>query len=389
MPTSKIGTPALLTISTALALAACTLPTKLAELSGGDAGTTGDADATASTSSDSGVVTAGEACSPVTLIRKPVRPNVVLVLDKSSSMWAGPNGNGSWDHDDDPMTPGISRWTSLHEVVESIVTGFADSINFGAHLFPVAGATANYEPGACLVNPTIDIAVAADNADAVLAGIPAADANVRGGTPVAAGVTAALEHLKTLDPDVPRAIVLVTDGAANCAEGEPIEGLFEHYDESIHAIVVDAFTIDAIPTYVVGVGIEDLTSPTEQDGMPDNVNTFDRLNDLATQGGKPRNDPAQKFFNTNNQPMLAAALSEIATDALTCIIALDEPPQVPADTVVALGDAVLAHVDDCASEDGWVFVHPDGPFDTLQLCGAACNGFKLAGEADVTVCLPE
>jgi len=387
MPTSKIGTPALLTISTALALAACTLPTKLAELSGGDAGTTGDADATASTSSDSGIVTAGEACSPVTLIQKPVRPNVVLVLDKSSSM--GTKGTGTWDDDDDPMTPAVSRWSSLHEVVESLVTGFADSINFGAHLFPSSDAVADYSPLACPVNPTIDIAALPDNKDAVLAGIPAADANVWGGTPVAAGLTTALEHLKTLDPDVPRAIVLVTDGAANCAEGEPTPGMFEDYDESIHAIVADAFTIDAIPTYVVGVGIEDLTSPTEQDGMPDNVNTFDRLNDLATQGGKPRNDPAQKFFNTNNQPMLAAALSEIATDALTCIIALDEPPQVPADTVVELGDAVLAHVDDCASEDGWVFVHPDGPFDTLQLCGAACNGFKLAGEADVTVCLPE
>lgn len=387
MPTSKIGTPALLTISTALALAACTLPTKLAELSGGDAGTTGDAESTASTSSDSGVVTAGEACSPVTLIQKPVRPNVVLVLDKSSSM--GTKGTGTWDDDDDPMTPAVSRWSSLHEVVESLVTGFADSINFGAHLFPSSDAVADYSPLACPVNPTIDIAALPANKDAVLAGIPAADANVWGGTPVAAGLTTALEHLKTLDPDVPRAIVLVTDGAANCAEGEPTPGMFEDYDESVHAIVADAFTIDAIPTYVVGVGIDDITSPTEQDGMPDNVNTFDRLNDLATQGGKPRNDPAQKFFNTNNQPMLAAALSEIATDALTCIIALDEPPQVPADTVVELGDAVLAHVDDCASEDGWVFVHPDGPFDTLQLCGAACNGFKLAGEADVTVCLPE
>jgi hypothetical protein len=87
--------------------------------------------------------------------------------------------------------------------------------------------------------------------------------------------------------------------------------------------------------------------------------------------------------------MLAAALSEIAKDALTCIIALDEPPLVPEETVVALGDTILAHVDDCASEDGWVFAHPDGPFDTLQLCGAACNGFKIAGEADVTVCLPD
>lgn len=394
MPTANLHTPALLALSAALA--ACTLPTKLAELTGGDAGTadagttgaeTGGYDPPALTSSETGVVTGGEACTPVTLLHKPVSPNVVLVLDKSSSM--GPHGDGPWDDDDDPMTPPVSRWSSLHPVVESILTDFNDSINFGAHLFPSTDAWAGYDETACPVHATIDIPVAPNNADAVLAGIPAADANVMGGTPAATGVIVALEHLKSLDPDVPRALILVTDGAGNCTAGEPPPGMFEDYDDSIHELVAGAFTLDHIPTYVVGVGIVDFTSETAKDGNPDATNPFDRLNELAVQGGKPRNDPAQKFFNTNNQPMLSAALAEIAKDALTCIIALDEPPLVPADTVVALGDTTLAHVDDCATQDGWVFAHPDGPFDTIQLCGAACNGFKIAGEADVTVCLPD
>jgi hypothetical protein len=400
MPTSKTCTQALYALSAALALAACTLPTKLAELTGGGEGP-GSADSTGDqatgddtlpiNSGDSGdtvAMTTGEACSPVTLTRKPVSPNVVLVLDKSGSMVSIPGG--LWDHDADPMTPDVTRWSSLHQVVESIVTDFDDAINFGAHLFPGTAATSAYNADACQISATIDIAVAADNGDAVLAGIPAeTDTSLRGGTPVAAGVTVALDHLKTLDADVPRAVILVTDGAANCAAGEPPPAMFEDYDESLHALVDDAFSIDSIPTYVVGVGIADITSSTAKDGSPDDVNTFDRLNQLALEGGKPRNDPDQKFFNTDNQLMLAAALSEIAADALTCIIALDEPPLAPGQTVVVLGETTLAHVEDCASEDGWVFVHPDGPFDTLELCGAACSGFKIAGEADVTVCLPE
>lgn len=86
---------------------------------------------------------------------------------------------------------------------------------------------------------------------------------------MAAGVTTALDHLRTLDAQIPRAILLITDGAANCIDDADPEVMFEQYDASIHTIVGDAFTLDGIPTYVVGVGIEDATSPAHKDGSPD------------------------------------------------------------------------------------------------------------------------
>jgi len=312
-------------------------------------------------------------------------PNVVLVLDKSGSMVSDPNG--FWDHDNDPGTAPVTRWSSLHTVVETLTTDFGDAINFGAHLFPSVNATAQYSFESCIVDANITVAVAASNKDAILAGIPAEDnVTLRGGTPIASGVIVAVDHLKTLDPLVPRAIVLVTDGAANCAAGAEAPELFEVYDENVHTVVGDAFTIDGIPTYVVGVGIADVVSSTEQDGNPDSTNTFSRLNELATDGGKPRSDPSQKFYNTINQIELAAALGEIAFDALTCIIPLESSQIAPGGTGVEVDGAPIPFVTDCSTQDGWMYTNPQGPFDAIRLCGSACGGLKLVGEASITVC---
>lgn len=386
-------------LSAALALAACTLPTKLAELSyGGESDASGATDASSSggsPASDGGDTgrTGGDtddvSCSEVQVVGRPVSPNVVLVLDKSNSMIADFLG-AFWDHDDDPSTPPVTRWSSLHAVVESILTDFEDAINFGAHLFPSTDAQNEYNATACPVNGELDIAVAAMNKDAILAGIPAAsDESLRGGTPTASAVKVALDHLKGLDPEVPRAILLVTDGAANCTAGAVPPTLFESYDESVHTIVGDAFALDGIPTYVVGVGIPNTATPVEKDGAPDGINPFEKLNELALEGGKPKDHPSEKFYKSDNQIELAAALDKIAMDALTCVIPLESPPVQPEATEVVLDGAPIAHVDDCASESGWLYTNPEGPFDAIELCGAACSGLKLVGEADITVCVAD
>ena len=409
MPLKTATLRPLLALSAAFLLGACSLETKLGELtesddatdpsagSGGAPTTTGADTAPpinsgSETGADSGSEATGDsdtdtgACTPVTVTREPVRPNVVLVLDKSSSMVAEPTG--MWDHDADPNTAPVTRWSSLHEVVEAITTDFDDTINFGAHLFPSDDAKADYSALACPVDEDIDIAVASMNKTAILAGIPAAtDTDMRGGTPTAAGVTAALEHLKTLDAQIPRAILLVTDGAANCIDDADPEVMFEQYDESVHTIVGDAFAVDGIPTYVVGVGILDLLSSDAKDGNPDSINTFTRLNELATDGGRPKSDPNEKFFNTVNQIELAAALDEIAVDALTCIITLDPPLNAPDEITVEVDGMQIPHISDCGDQSGWVYAHPDGPFDAIHLCGAACGGLKIAGEAEITLCM--
>ena len=218
-----------------------------------------------------------------------------------------------------------------------------------------------------------------------------------------AGAAMALWCLPALVLTLPRGLLPADDALLQPSDGQAL--YFNHsyvfhapaeYTVAVSRIaddaapgVGDAFTVDGIPTYVVGVGIEDVTSDQVQDGTPDNTNTFDRLNELAEDGGKPRDDPSEKFFNTNNELELAAALDQIAVDALTCIVPLDPAPVDPQETIVVLNGEVVPQVSDCQTETGWVYVNPEGPFDAIRMCGSACGGLKLTGSAEVTVCAVE
>ncbi len=323
-------------------------------------------------------------CQVMGATLKPVIPNMMLVLDKSGSMLT------QWDHDANINTAKITRWNSLYQTVETITTKFNDKINFGANLFPNKSAQQVYTDKACLVNAAVEIPVKPKNKAAILAGIPAAgNMTIAGGTPAAGGMSAALNHLKTLDPAVPRAVLLVTDGAANCTMGAPLPALFEAYDNNVHTIVNDAWMKDKIPTYVVGIDTINMVSGNAQDGSPDGINPYTKLNELATQGGKPKNDPAEKFYNANNQIELGAALDAIVADALSCVIPLDSEPAKPELTTVKINGVLVPHVMDCTKENGWVYTKPNGPYDEIQLCGTQCASLKMVGKADVNFfCVP-
>ena len=335
------------------------------------------------TTTTMGSTTEGPPCEEIKATLKPVEPNIMLVLDKSGSMVANPAG--LWDHDADVNTPKITRWNSLYQVVQLVTTDYNDSINFGANLFPSTKALGEYKATACVVEGNVEIPVAPMNKDAILNGIPqAGDTSLKGGTPSAAGVAAALAHLKTLDPQVPAAVLLVTDGAANCATGAQPPGLFEAYDQTLHTVVQDAWNIDKIPTYVVGIDTKNVVSGNEQDGNPNATNTYEKLNELAVDGGKPKDDPAEKFYNAVNQIQLKAALDIIAADALSCLIPLESQPGFPEETKVIIGDADIPMIVDCATENGWVYeMDMMGLYTGIRLCGTACEQLKLEKAADV------
>jgi len=323
-----------------------------------------------------------------------VPPNVVLVLDKSGSMVSDNDADddgeldGFWDHDADPMTPVVSRWNSLYSVVDFVVTNFDAQINFGGVLFPSTDATNQYGPNSCIVDDVPQIEVQTMAGEAILAGIPGADdVGLQGATPATAGVQTALDHLDTLDPSVPRFLILVTDGAANCSADFPAApGLIENYDTNLPILVGSAFTDSEIPTFVVGIDIVDAEVGMGNDGVPF-ANTFVELNTVAEAGGRAR-DGAEKFFNTANEIELMEALGEIAGQVVSCIIPLDPPPLNPDFVTVEIGGMSIDRVDDCATEDGWVFTNPDGPYEALELCGSACEAYVEAGLVDATYGCP-
>ncbi len=317
-------------------------------------------------------------CSVQMATLNPIPPNIMVVLDKSGSMLT------LWDHDANVNTPTITRWNSLHQVVSGIVNAFDLKVNFGMNLFPSKTATNMYDATACVVQPNVDVTVGPNKGTPIINAIPAANnMTIKGGTPASTGMAVALDHLKSLDPTIPRAVLFITDGAANCTPMAMGSALFEVYDQSLHTIVDNAFQIDKIPTYVVGIDISQMLTPNTQDGNPNGIVPYDKLNDVAVKGGKPKNDPNEKFYQANNQIELNAALDAIIADALSCQIDLDSEPAKPEFTEVEINGMEIPFVPMCNGMNGWTWVNPNGPYDSLVLCGTACTQLKMVGKADV------
>ncbi len=310
-----------------------------------------------------------------------VTPSVMLVLDKSGSMVTAPNG--LWDHDANPDTPDVTRWNSLYSVVDFIVNSFNNSMNLGAVLFPSKAAQSSYTEAACLVGDTPEVPVGQMNAAAILAAIPGPNevSGIKGGTPATRGMLVALEDLEAVQGDQPKFVILVTDGAANCSPSAvENEELFEVYDAELATTVAGAFAM-GIPTYVVGIAITNVTSGATQDGNPDNTNTFDELNTLAEIGGVPREGEV-KFYDTQDENELKAALEAISMQILSCTIELNPVPKYPdyVEVEVAGVEYGTTQVTDCATESGWQFT--DESMTAIELCGQACADFQLSGSLD-------
>ncbi len=341
---------------------------------------TGGSESAESSSDDGQLV-----CDMQDFVLEAVPPNVMLVLDKSGSMV-----QQSWDADNDPSTPNETRWRSLHQVVEFVVTTFENEINFGANLFPSEAAATQLGAAACPVRSNPEVPVQKMNAENILATIPPANEvdGIEGATPATAGIQAALDHLLTLDPGVDRFMILITDGAANCGANADTSmcpglgcGLMEEYDDQLPAVVGTAFTEHNVPTFVVGIDIQNaLVGQDPMDGQTA-ANTYVELNAVAEAGGRARAG-SEKFFNTVNEVELMEALSTIAGQVVSCTIPFEEEPEHPAFVKIEIGGVEIPKVNDCATEDGWVYTNPMGPYDAIQLCGTACDMLAEVRELD-------
>jgi hypothetical protein len=258
------------------------------------------------------------------------------------------------------------------------VSTFDSQINFGANLFPSTDAQAVYGPAACITSDFPEVSVQPGNAAAILAAIPGPlVVNSFGGTPAATGIQTAYNHLLDLDPDTPRVMILVTDGAANCSQtAQNNDQLIEAYDNNLPIIVGQA-QADGIDTYVVGVDIANMVVNDGVGGDPNNINPTVVLNAVAQAGG------TGMFFNSQDQVELDNAITDVIESVKTCTIPLEVPPFFPDFTKVFVDGMEWEMVNDCSNEDGWVYSNPNGPYDSIELCGAACDAVKIVGEADV------
>jgi hypothetical protein len=318
-------------------------------------------------------------CGGERVLLSSARPSVMLLLDKSGSMV-----DNAWDHDSDDSTEAVNRWTSLHDVTSNLLGTYADTVDFGAVLFPAADAevlgNAGYDAtfqAACRMSDDAEVAVAPGTREAILAAMPGRDASFEGATPTREAVLNGLNHLESVQASGPRAMVLVTDGAANCVY-DPGTNIGRVYDTELEQTVRSAYEDNGIPTYVVGI---DITAEHPVDGR----NLRDDLNAVADAGGVAR-DGDERFYNVADQDTLAAALDEIAR-RVECTVALESVPSDPDALVVEIDGDTVPRVDTCTDSDGWRYAADD--HSSIELCNAACVSFREVQQLDTTnVCDP-
>lgn len=221
-------------------------------------------------------------------------PRLMFVLDKSSSMGAGTHESAP------PLLGGPSRWARAHALVRQLSARVEGEAHFGALLFPSRYADVGGEAVACDVLDVPDLPVGGYTAADLLARLPAADAvDFAGGSPASQAMWMALQHLVTRPGAGARtAIVLVTDGGANCAdEDAPLA----EFDADLADVVAFARGSMEIPTFVVAA------DPADVQKIPA-VNPREALAAIARAGGVPH--PETAYFDVDDAEGLAAAIED-------------------------------------------------------------------------------
>lgn len=294
------------------------------------------------------------------------RPNVMMVVDRSSSML------DAWSVTADAGEQ-TTRWSSVHDAVSDAVEHGDDSIDYGLQLFPSNDA----DPGgtlSCIVSPKPEVACSAESVAAIVEQLPPADTTaLLGGAPAAPALESAMDHLRGLETEAPRAIVFVTDGTLGCTES-PLDPWWPDGTVPEMLAIVEDAAADGIPTHVVGVGAEDASAGL----LGTETGPHSVLAALGEAGGA---DPwfGEAFYDATNAEELERAMDQIMT-RMRCTVALAD--DLPNGSAVEVGGQLVPPVSDC-SQDGWRESHDDR---TIELCGSACDA--LSQDPIVQIHLP-
>ena len=319
-----------------------------------------------------------------------IKPNVVFVLDRSGSM-SEPLG----------LDEGLSRWEALRGVVSAAVLGLEGELNFGVVHFPAADASPNQVDRACNSNLNPSVPVGVGNTDAVLKAIPeigeVAGEDVfvpAGAAPMASAVRIAREHLvEDLDRQLTKALVVISDSAANCGESAvTITEKLETLDTDLEA-EISAAAEQGIPTYMVGLAIADVLTPNDAlnpdgkgDGQPDATNLFELFGELASLGMTARPGPVG-FYEPGDLDALLAELAALPDATLDCTLPLDPAPDYPELIEVEVDGKIYERRQAAECEgDGYRFSADS--LDEITLCGSACARFQGSGELAISYRCP-
>ena len=252
-----------------------------------------------------------------------VPPNVLIVLDRSSSMNTDIGGG--------------TKWEIAQQAIATMLTDYGNGVRFGLMLYPatdLAGQQGGQcSPGAVFVDPGPDTA-ATINQDLGQAG------TTNFGTPIADALTSLLGYAGLADTMRGNYVLLITDGQENC-NGDPVASVTALRGET-----------PEVKTFVVGFG--DGVDPATLDAM-------------ATAGGTAQ---AQEplYYQCDDAASLAAAFASIAGSVLSCSYTLSNVPPDP-DLLYVYADGVLV-ARDPTHTSGWDY---DPATNQLTFYGTVCD----------------
>jgi hypothetical protein len=291
---------------------------------------------------DGGQVVAVCGNTTITPNRTPV--DVFVVLDRSSTMYysiaedcyCAPSIGGSTSNLCASLTNCTNRWDAVKSALTQTMSTMT-TVNWGLLLYPTPNADVCAVTGA----PQVPLGIASSSS-AVPNAIAAAAA--KGNTPTAAAIKAAAGYLPTIDDGLKRAILLATDGAPNCAAGQPPG------TDDMQATLDEIAAVNALglPVYVVGIGP-----------------SVGNLDSMAKAGG------TNGYYPATSPKQLADALYEISRIVATsCTFETPASPPVEARVWVYVDKQLVLPSGLDGSADGWTF---GATSSTIVLTGSVCQ----------------
>lgn len=282
----------------------------------------------------------------------PVRPDILIVADRSSSM--------NDDSNEMSCTGGCganSKWTLLSAAIDRVVTNHP-SVNWGLAPFG--------SDDACGVSPGVAVDVAQDAASPIALTLAATTPG--GAAPTAAAILAATKYLQSRPDSDPKYILLASDGQSGCGTGAA------GVDAEAENAVASALHA-GIPTFVVGlVPAWDTTA-------------IATLNQMADSGGQPSLGTANAFFTLDSfdtQLSLISSTASSSSSANPCVVALPYPlapgTSLAVSATTSDGQSVAIPQDPLV---GWSFTSPDD--SAIGISGSACPSLRSGAYSQIGI----
>jgi hypothetical protein len=282
----------------------------------------------------------GSDCGQTELLIEPIPPNLLVLLDISSSMSQGLDGLLCF------VIPGLTTCPPTKIAIASgaltqMTVSYRDDIYWGLAMFPGDGAC-----GA----PAGMLAPAAGNATMVSSTV--ASTLPAGTTPINAAIASVQASGVLVDATRKNYLLLLSDGGETCGG-----------DNANTTQRIAEMAAMGIGTFVVGFG-----------GAVDAA----VLDGFATAGGVPNTIGATKYYLADCAALLQCALGAILQRVVGCDFALASEPDDPVGVWAFLDDVLVAR----DTDDGWSL---DTATNTVTFAGAACAQLQTSAAVDIDV----